>query len=266
MIIFPQPNYIKCSSCSDKKEALKIYKGNVDIFFAETQDLASKYPDLKNYISSYEQLRANKFHSNNNRETYITCHAMLRLVLSHCLNINPLEISYKIGINNKPGLSGNPVYFNLTHTNEAFAFAVSRDFYVGLDLENIIQDIDIHSISTQFFSKKECSFILKSETGAKSRFFKLWTRKEALLKALGTGIINNLPQIEVSGRNNLINKKSFEDLEFDFPFNNLFLYSKKINKYYLSIAIPQKASLNFHNLSSDSIVPYLDKQIMYAIS
>jgi phosphopantetheinyl transferase len=258
MLTISRPEYIKCSFGSGSGTAFLKYRGELEIFYADTRDLSSRYTDIQKYISGNEQARADKFHFDQDRETYITCHAMLRLVLAQFLNLNPLEISYKIGSNNKPGIKDDPVYFNVTHTREAFAFTVSREFNVGIDLENINQDIEISSVARSYFSKKEREYIFNLATGSKERFFQLWTRKEALLKALGTGIINNLTEVEVSGRDNPINIKSFDNLVIDSSSHNLFLYSKKIKNYYLSIAIPCKASIKFYHLNQKSILSYLD--------
>lgn len=258
MFINTDSDYVKCNFGVGYETSSGLSSGKLDVFFSETKDLGSRFSEIKNFITSDEQLRADKFHFDNNREIFVICHAMLRLVLARCLNINPLDISYKNGINKKPYLLGNSIHFNLSHTQDAFAFAVSRDFYVGIDLEEIDQRIDIHSIVKSYFSKKEREYILKSEVDAKNRFFLLWTRKEALLKAFGTGIMDDLSQIEVSDKENSLNRKLFNNLSFDYGISNMFLYSGKILKYYLSIATPYKASINFYHLDPDSILSYLE--------
>lgn len=258
MSIISSLDCIRCCYGSDSENKSGTDLKMLEVFFAETKDLASKYADLKNYISFEEQERANKFHYDKNRETYITSHSILRLILAQRLNVNPLDISFQNGINNKPGLEGDPIYFNLTHTGEAFAFAVSRDLKVGIDLEEINQNIDIHPITDSFFSIKEREYIFKSETETKNRFFLLWTRKEALLKLLGTGLIDNLSQVEVSERENFMYKKSFDDLDSDSAFDEHFIYSKQLLNYYFSIAIPQKVSINIYHLNSENIVSYLE--------
>jgi 4'-phosphopantetheinyl transferase len=256
MSVIFRSNCIRCYFDSKSRPASKFHSGKVDIFFAETKDLSPVYPDLKNYIVNDERLRADKFQFEKDRETYITCHAILRLVLAQRLNIDPLGISFRKGVNQKPYLIDNPAHFNITHTREAFAVAVSKDFLVGIDLELIKQDININSIAKSYFSKIEREYILESEIDSKNRFFQLWTRKEALLKALGTGIVNNLKKIEVSGQENFINRKSFDNLVFEDAFHDLFIYSNKINDNYLSIAIPYQASLNFFHLNSENIFSF----------
>lgn len=258
MLIISRSNCIRCFFDFGSEGGSKFNSGKLDVFYAKTKDLSTRYSDLKNYITNDENLRAEKFHFEQDRETYISCHAVLRLVLAKSLNVKPLEIRYKIGLNNKPSLIGDQIYFNVTHTKEAFAFAVSSVFYIGIDLEDINRRVDIHSIIKSFFSKKEREYILESKTDAKGRFFLLWTRKEALLKAIGTGIITNLPQIEVSERENIIYKKSFDNLICDFVYNEHFIYSEKMLNYYLSIALPQKAVIVMNPINQENIGSYLN--------
>lgn len=257
MIVIKQPRYIKCSFKSDNMPYSGSHKGKIDIFFAETRDLHLKYHEIRRYISYDEHIRAEKFVSDKDRKTYVTCHGILRLILAQYLRLDPLDISFRKGINNKPKLDGNPIYFNLTHAKEAFAIAVSRDYYVGIDLEQFNKEIEIHSISRNFFSKREYEFIFQSETGTIQRFFLLWTRKEALLKALGTGITNDLKSVELCNKEILLNKLSFDNLDMGSTSDEHYIYSKKILNYFLSIASPHKASIGLNLLNSENITSYL---------
>lgn len=229
----------------------------VEVFYAKTKELSSGYTDFRNYVTHDEKMRANKFHFDEDRETYLSCHALLRLILSRKLNKKPSEISFINEINNKPGLMGGNMYFNITHTREAFAFAISKYFYVGIDLEKVNRNVDFTSIIETYFSNHEREYILESKTEARNRFFLLWTRKEALLKALGIGIISDLPLIEVSGERNIINKKLFDRLVSYPASSEHFIYSKRVSEYYLSIAIPQKAEIVLNHINTENLSFYL---------
>ena len=260
MLIVPRTDCIRCYFDSGSRTLSEFDSNELNVFYAETKHLSSRYLDIKRYITNDEALRANKFLFDEDRETYISCHAMLRLILANELNTNPSGILMINGKDNKPGLQGNPVYFNITHTREAFALTISRHYYVGIDMEKVNPGLDFYSIVKTYFSKRESDFILQSESEAKNRFFLLWTRKEALLKALGTGIINELTQIEVSGPENSINKKSLENMliDSDSVSNEHFIYSRKLQENYLSVAIPCKATININHLNDENIVSYLD--------
>lgn len=254
MFINPPANCVKCCFGFDQADSPDLEPAKVDVFYAETRNLESFYPDLKNYITEDEQSRADKFHFDLDRVTFISCRALLRLIIAGRLNTTPRDIPFIKSINNKPGLPGDPVFFNVSHTREAFAIAVSGDFQVGIDLEKINQRIDFHSVIETYFSQKERNFILKSEKGSRDRFFLLWTRKEALLKALGTGITEYLTQVEVSEHENLIDRRLFDNECFNLNLHDYFLYSKKLNNYYLTIAQPHPALRKYYNLNRETIV------------
>jgi|WetSurSiteA1Bulk_404760.scaffolds.fasta_scaffold00254_2 4'-phosphopantetheinyl transferase len=253
MDFIPNPEYIECSFSSEFRSNSTGLKNKLDIFYAKTEDLNPMLEEFQKYLFIDEKLRAGNFSSEPDRKTYITSHAILRIILAKYLNDNPLNIKYILDKNHKPGLKGNPIFFNITHTKDAFAIAIAKDSYVGIDLENIDQPIEIHSIAKSFFSKKECEFIFKSNEDAKCRFFLLWTRKEALLKALGTGIIDNLEEIEIVEQKNYITPKSFQNLiSFDTEKMH-FIHSKRWLNYYLSVAIPVQAPIYLLHLLPENI-------------
>jgi len=60
MSIIPSTKYIKCSFEPDANSYL-IPLSEIEVFYGITRELYSKRPDLKNYISKDEKLRADKF-------------------------------------------------------------------------------------------------------------------------------------------------------------------------------------------------------------
>jgi 4'-phosphopantetheinyl transferase len=257
MLIISPSDCIRCYFDSDYQTISESGSDELKVFYAETKDLSSRYSDLKNFITDDEHKRADRFLFEEDRETYISSHSMLRLILSEELNTNPSGISIIIGKNKKPGIPGNPVYFNLAHTRDAFALVISKESYAGIDLEKVNLSMDFLSIIKTFFSNREREFILQSESEANNRFFLLWTRKEAFLKALGTGIIDNLTQVEVSEQDNYINKRLFDSFISDSASNEHFIYSKKLQNNYLSVAVPYKTEIRINYLNDESLVSYL---------
>jgi 4'-phosphopantetheinyl transferase len=223
----------------------------VQVFYGFTGKISAYSRNLVNYLSRKEKIRSERFRFNADRDTYILSHGFLRYILSKKLNLNPVEIIFKVDKNKKPGLIGDSYYFNLTHSREAFSFAVSKQFYVGIDIEDTDQDIDILPIINSYFGKEEKEFILETENEKLDRFFLLWTRKEALLKAVGTGIVSDLTQISLSGKRNEINKSIFlKDICYTI-YNEHYIYSQKIDTFFLSIAIPAKADIVINEIDEN---------------
>ena len=104
------------------------------------------------------------------------------------LGIDPkhddLTIDRKAG--GKPYFSSCPLHFNITHSENICAVAVS-DKNIGIDLEFANTTRDISAISKRFFSSHEHSAICK-DSDPYSLFFSLWTKKEAMAKLSGKGL------------------------------------------------------------------------------
>jgi 4'-phosphopantetheinyl transferase len=260
MLVIDQSDYIRCCFDSKSSDQLRSGQPNVEVFYSSSDDLKTKYSELKQYISDDEKSRADRFHFETDRKTYVLSHSLLRLILGKRIKKHPLEISFSRDHNNKPVLRGNPVCFNLTHTREAFALAVSDNFYVGIDLETINPGIDIYSIINSFFSERERKLILNSKTDACDSFFLLWTRKEALLKAVGSGLVNDLKVIEVSEPENMIKWNSLEKpaVNSECGFREHFIYSTKLENNYLSVALPFKTTINVTQIDNENILSYFD--------
>jgi 4'-phosphopantetheinyl transferase len=253
MSVIPSENCIQCFFDSETLSSPNLKTSEIEVFYAVTSDLSSEYKYLESYLSQDEKLRADKFHFIEDRNTYISCHGLLRAILSGKLKMNPAEIIINGDKNNKPGLIGNPLYFNVTHVRDAFAFVISNHFYVGIDMEDSSRNIDFIPIINSFFSKKESKFILESPDEVPERFFLIWTRKEALLKALGIGIMTDLTRIEVCKKENTIKKTTFEKNMAYAVSDEHFIYSEKVFGFLLSIALPKRADIILNQINKVNI-------------
>jgi 4'-phosphopantetheinyl transferase len=252
-------NYIRCNpdptgnSVSDKDSAV------IDVYFAKTKDISTEYSRLKIFIDHKDKLKAEKLHFREDRNTYLFCHTLLRLILAKKLNADPSGIQIINEGNNKPRLEGDLLFFNISHTRDAFAFAISERVKVGIDLEKVDRNVDFKSIIVKFFSTIERKFILDSPEDSRNRFFLLWTRKESLLKAMGTGIISNLSQVHVMKKENTFSRETIEYMNDDSTYSNHFIYSKKVFKYYLSVSAPRKAKILLHQLNVEKVQYYCEE-------
>ena len=251
MPIIQYSDYIKCCFKLNPNGESEYDSASIDVFYAEIKYFESLFSYFMDFITEDEKLLASKLYSDTARKTYVACHALLRLILAKKLNMDPLELSIVKGSNNKPGLLYNQAYFNVSHTREAFAFAIAKDFHVGIDIEKIKKSINLQPILNNFFSFSEREYVLNSEAESLTRFFLLWTRKEALLKALGTGIIYNLNQIIVSDPVNYLRKELFDNLVDASLLNQYYMYSYYIRDHFICIAFPFKCSISFYNLNEE---------------
>lgn len=147
-----------------------------------------------------EQIRAQQFRFEKDRQSFIISHGVLRQILSKYLNIMPEQLNYSYLEFGKPYLKNySHLQFNLSHSHNIALIAVILDSAVGIDIEYMQRKVDADAIAERFFSKREYA-ILQSLNGDEKiqAFFNAWTRKEAFLKAHGQGLSYSLENIEVS--------------------------------------------------------------------
>jgi len=152
-------------------------------------------------LSAQEAERCGRFHFEQHRRAYALAHGALRWLLARYLGIAPDQIAFRYGPAGKPALdlTGAPLEFNMSHTQDLAVYAFARRCQLGVDVEHVKPMPDLESVARRFFSAEECSelFALAAEQRVQS-FFRCWTRKEAYVKATGEGILMALDTFQVS--------------------------------------------------------------------
>ncbi|MCB0795949.1 MAG: 4'-phosphopantetheinyl transferase superfamily protein [Flavobacteriales bacterium] len=160
----------------------------------------AKAPDqLLELLVFEERGRADRFVFEKDRRRFILGHALLRILLSGYLSVPPLEIEIRRGEHGKPFVEGSDVFFNLSDTKDAIAIGFTRDRELGIDVETLTRRVDHRSVSAHYFTPPEVNLIERAGNSSKRRFLELWTRKEAVLKASGVGIMEDLHSLRVDG-------------------------------------------------------------------
>jgi 4'-phosphopantetheinyl transferase len=88
------------------------------------------------------------------------------------------------------------MFFNLSHCSGVSLLAFDPENEIGADVEKIDEEFDYEPIVKRWFTQDEDRYIYQSPETSRKRFYEIWTRKEAYLKAIGEGITKNL-QVEV---------------------------------------------------------------------
>ena len=151
---------------------------------------------LADLLSQQERDRAAKFINPQHAARYIFAHARIRQALAPFCGIMAQELVFETGAYGKPGIAHGP-QFNLSHSGDMVALAVCPDRPIGVDIERH-RPFD-PGIVTRFFSERE-QRALSGLTGKdlENAFFRVWTRKEAIIKALGFGLSMPLDRFDVS--------------------------------------------------------------------
>jgi 4'-phosphopantetheinyl transferase len=134
-------------------------------------------------LDARERNRAALFRFDLHRRRFILAHGALRKVLGEFLNRSAADVAIEQADFGKPFLPDSDIFFNMSHSEECIVIAVRRGKPVGVDVEFIRPVTDMLAIVEENFYPHERSLLNSQEM-----FFKYWTRKEALIKAVGRGI------------------------------------------------------------------------------
>lgn len=156
---------------------------------------------FEHMLSAEERDRSERFRHALDRERFIIARGQLRSTLAIYLGILPAEIVFCYNPHGKPALAApyhsSTLQFNISHSQDWCTIAVVRDRAVGVDIEYIAGDIDYFRTAERFFAPQVAQAIRHSALAdQRTMFFRYWTRREALTKALGGGLTESLRRYE----------------------------------------------------------------------
>ena len=171
----------------------------VDVWMVRLNAPEGRLPGMMQWLDADEQMRAGRFRHARVASEFIQSHAGLRLLLAQRVGTEPADIRFGRDGNGKPFFQNEALMsFNLSHTRGHAAVAVAVRRQVGIDVEKMRLLEDLAELMVRVGSKRETEELQQLPSGDRQgAFFHLWTRKEALLKALGSGLRTELRQIDV---------------------------------------------------------------------
>jgi 4'-phosphopantetheinyl transferase len=201
---------------------------NVDIWRVNITSNLSLLENFLTIIHPDEIARANRYFHVRDKNRFIISRGALRNILAKYLNIQPSGVEFEIGPNKKPHIknaAGNKLYYNMSHSGDWILLAVANS-EIGADTEFINDTYSYKDVLKDNFSADEINYI--NQGPSIDRFYQLWTRKEALTKATGKGLDEDLKLIPCldgihSVESNIISST-----------NNWLLTTFKLNKQYVA--------------------------------
>lgn len=178
---------VKIPDLSNEKESLVI-------IYATDYQINSL--TLKEILSPPELAYSERLRNADQKRTWLSCRATLRLILGAYLNKKPIEVELRKGRFGKLYLPESNLFFNISHSNNAFLLSFCFGGRIGIDIEIMNGSEDLPSMIKYAFSEIEAQYCRYGENP--ERFAEIWTTKEALLKAAGVGMIDCLTSITVS--------------------------------------------------------------------
>ena len=137
-----------------------------------------------------EHAVAARFVFERDRRRYLAAHVALRKTLATCLGDRPENLRFESGGFGKPLLvHAAPCAFNLSRSGDVAVIAVAQDGQIGVDVELVRAVPDAMALAARNFSASEHEQLLALAGPQRdAAFLRCWTRKEACLKAIGSGL------------------------------------------------------------------------------
>ncbi len=191
---------IECS-WPDAPPEIRLRPGEIHLWCAGL-DVPQAVESILSSLSADERERAAHFAKQLLRDRFVIGRGMLRAILAKYLATDPGELQFRYGGSGKPVLAppwgSRGLHFNLSHCEGLGLLAVA-DREVGIDVECVRSVASMPELVERCFTVEEKAAWRELPPDAQPRaFFLAWTRKEAWLKAVGSGFSFPLDEVGVT--------------------------------------------------------------------
>jgi 4'-phosphopantetheinyl transferase len=150
-------------------------------------------PPMLACLSAQERSRSARFVFERDRRRFEAAHTALRQLLAARLGTEPRDLQFREGPHGKPALDearhARRCAFNLSHCDDEALVAIAAEGEIGVDVEVLRPMPDALTLARRNFSAEECAELEATDAASRELgFFTAWTRKEACLKAVGSGL------------------------------------------------------------------------------
>lgn len=198
--------------------------------------------ELLEFVSVSRREKISKYYLDEDKKLSLYAALFIRMQTSIFTNIPIEKLSFSHTLYNKPILLNVPDYhFNISHTKSRILCAISSR-PIGIDVEkNTNAPFEVMSL---VFHPDEIAYVQSgtSEFERNTRFFIIWTKKEALVKCIGTGLTNDVSNINTLALDYISNFHTWKNHNYicsvysDDSINTCaykFLLEKDIQRYFL---------------------------------
>ena len=157
---------------------------------------------LRQCLNGDEISRADRYLLEDHRRSFAISRGVLRILIGRYLQRPPESLEFTYGPAGKPSIAGpHRIQLNASHSGNLALFAFALDCPIGVDIEQIRPLPDMHTMAHRFFAPEEAADLASLPSDQQQRaFFNCWTRKEAYIKATGTGLSTPLAGFAVTVR------------------------------------------------------------------
>lgn len=150
-------------------------------------------------LGERERMRGRRLQTALLQHHYLAAHTALRQVLGWQLQTDPARMNFAIDVRGKPSLPAHHLAFNLSHSGAHALIALTNDGSIGVDLEGGERLSEVDELAERVFAASELTYFQTLVASERRQYFlTTWTRKEAVLKALGVGLPGGMDQVVIA--------------------------------------------------------------------
>ena len=163
-----------------------VWTGKVSRF----PDLPAGVARLEALLSPVERARYAGFQRQADRSQFLLAHTMKRLALAKLSGVPARSLEFVADKRGKPHLSGplGTLAFSMSHGGAAAAVAVASATMIGIDIESCDRHIRQEALLAVMAEQEQVDVAALAKADRGRQIMRLWTAREAMMKALGLGL------------------------------------------------------------------------------
>lgn len=182
---------------------LALGQNEVQLWSASVDEVRANLSQFEALLVDDERERAGRYRFPKDHDLFIICRGLLRVLMSAYTGCPAAELRFGASPHGKPYLLSSQnlteVHFNVSHSHGRALLGFCRHPGLGVDIEQIRPLDDLDGLANRYFALEECREVAISGPQRRlERFFSIWARKEAYLKATGSGLTTPLDSFYVT--------------------------------------------------------------------
>lgn len=245
-----EPEFEDILICNQLKSGIHFWSANLE----QPEFIIQKYYSI---LPASEKRLLDRYKVKKIRDQQVISTGILCLLLAGYLESEPQNLNFQYNKFGKPFITDSQnsmnICFNISHSNNYATYGFVKNDNIGIDIEQIREIPDVRGVVDLCFSEYEKKWFNKIPPNDKIEiFYKIWTSKEAYIKAIGRGF--SFSPDRISTGLNSEGELLFENIDGDENFRRWSLRTFSFNPNFTSAVVVENHDPEITHFSIDPCV------------